>query len=303
AIEARATRAAEAAQARLTEVQGAYDAERRKLDATTDDLRATRARLTRLRARLERSREVLSDVLRARYAYEPPQIVDIVLSSDGFSDLMERVTFLRRIQTHDTRIVDEVRDARNDAASDENRLQRLRKTQARQTEAAGRQRDAIASMAAGLEERRADAARAHAARQQALRNTRASRRGAERSLAKLEAAEARRARQYTAPSSAGGSGASGGSGSSRAYAKGTGGWAIPWAIVQCESGGVNHPPNHAGASGYYQFMPATWQAMGGSTPNAYQASKAEQDRLAAKLWNGGAGASNWDCAAIVGITG
>jgi hypothetical protein len=40
--------------------------------------------------------------------------------------------------------------------------------------------------------------------------------------------------------------------------------------------------------------------MGGSTPAAYQASKAEQDRLAAKLWDGGRGASNWVCAGIVG---
>jgi hypothetical protein len=80
----------------------------------------------------------------------------------------------------------------------------------------------------------------------------------------------------------------------------TGGWAIPWQIVQCESGGQNLPPNWAGASGYYQFMPATWRGLGGSTKHAYQASKAEQDRLAARLWAGGAGASNWDCYAIVG---
>jgi len=76
-------------------------------------------------------------------------------------------------------------------------------------------------------------------------------------------------------------------------------WAIPWAIVQCESGGQNLPPNWAGASGYYQFMPATWRGLGGSTPHAYQASKAEQDRLAARLWNNGAGADNWDCYALV----
>ena len=41
--------------------------------------------------------------------------------------------------------------------------------------------------------------------------------------------------------------------------------------------------------------------LGGSTKHAYQASKAEQDRLAARLWNGGAGARNWDCAELVGI--
>jgi len=297
AIERRATRASEVAQGRLAEVQGAYDAQRRELEQTTDRLRTTRTRLTRLRGRLDRGRRVLAGVLRARYAYDPPQIIDIVVSADGFRDLMERVTFLRRVQDHDARIVDEVRDARDAAASDERRLARLRTAQTKQTDAAARQRDAIAAMAAGLEARRADAARAHAARREALSDARASRRRAERSLSRLEAAERRRARQYTAPA------ATAGARATATPTRGSGGWAIPWPIVQCESGGVNHPPNHAGASGYYQFIPSTWQALGGSTPHAYQASRAEQDRMAAKLWNGGAGASNWDCAAMVGITG
>jgi hypothetical protein len=77
-------------------------------------------------------------------------------------------------------------------------------------------------------------------------------------------------------------------------------WAIPWDVVSCESGGQNLPPNYAGASGYYQFIPSTWRAMGGSTPEAYQASKEEQDRLAAKLWNMPGGPANWDCARMHG---
>ena len=67
-----------------------------------------------------------------------------------------------------------------------------------------------------------------------------------------------------------------------AMASGPGGpWAIPWPVVQCESGGQNLPPNSATASGYYQITDATWHGLGGSTKHAYQASKAEQDRLAA----------------------
>ena len=81
----------------------------------------------------------------------------------------------------------------------------------------------------------------------------------------------------------------------------SGGWAIPYAIVLCESGGQNLSPNSAGASGYYQIMPATWRLFGGGGPAAYLAGKAEQDAIAAKIWNGGAGASNWVCAGIVGI--
>ena len=85
-----------------------------------------------------------------------------------------------------------------------------------------------------------------------------------------------------------------------ATAQGPGGpWAIPWPIVQCESGGRNTPPNYASASGYYQILDSTWKGLGGSTKHAYQASKAEQDRLAARLWAGGAGRHNWVCADLV----
>ena len=81
----------------------------------------------------------------------------------------------------------------------------------------------------------------------------------------------------------------------------SGGWAIPYAIVLCESGGQNLPPNSAGASGYYQILPSTWSSFGGTGPAAYLASKSEQDAVASRIWNGGAGASNWVCAGIVGI--
>jgi hypothetical protein len=85
------------------------------------------------------------------------------------------------------------------------------------------------------------------------------------------------------------------------FSPGAGGpWSIPWPVVSCESGGQNLPPNSAQASGYYQFIPSTWRAMGGSTPEAYQASKEEQDRLAAKLWNMPGGPANWDCARMLG---
>jgi muramidase (phage lysozyme) len=66
-------------------------------------------------------------------------------------------------------------------------------------------------------------------------------------------------------------------------------------VVQCESGGQNLPPNWATASGYYQIIIPTWKAFGGPTAQAYQASKAVQDAIASRIWDGGAGANNWDC--------
>ncbi|MBV9809414.1 MAG: transglycosylase family protein [Solirubrobacterales bacterium] len=59
-------------------------------------------------------------------------------------------------------------------------------------------------------------------------------------------------------------------------------WAIPWAVVSCESGGQNTKPNDKTASGYYQITDGTWAGYGGY-PEAYLAPKAVQDAKAHEL--------------------
>lgn len=76
-------------------------------------------------------------------------------------------------------------------------------------------------------------------------------------------------------------------------------WTIPAPIVMCESRGQNLPPNSATASGYYQIIDSTWRSYGGSTQEAYLAPKPQQDQVAARIWAGGSGASQWDCARLV----
>jgi peptidoglycan hydrolase CwlO-like protein len=277
-LEAAASRAVDVLSGRLAAAQADLARWQGRLVATQRDLRATRQRLVRLRARLAESRRALATMLRQRYTADPPDIVSVVLEANGFADVLERIEFLRRVQRSDTLIVEAVRRGRNDARSDERRLSALEARQRDQTATVRIERDALSRMTAALQARRAALAQARAARLAALRNTRASRQRAQHELDRLLAAQER-----------------------AASSPGPGGpWAIPWPIVECESGGQNLPPNGAGASGYYQMLPSTWHGLGGSTPQAYQASKAEQDRLAARLWAGGAGARNWVCAALVG---
>ncbi|HEX6388194.1 MAG TPA: transglycosylase family protein [Solirubrobacteraceae bacterium] len=266
-------------QRRLNEAEAELARARQRLAATQADLRAERARALRLRLRLAQARKTLANLLVERYQTGKPDMVTVVLNADGFADLLERVTFLKRVQDRDTAIVNEVRDARGEAKREARRLARLERVRRVVNVRVQQRRNQISSVTQAMAARRAALAQARAARLALRRATRASRRRAQRTLDKL-LEQQRRA----------------------LYSPGPGGpWAIPWPIVQCESGGQNLPPNWAGASGYYQFIPSTWRGMGGSTPHAYQASKAEQDRLAAKLWNGGRGARNWDCAAIVGL--
>jgi septal ring factor EnvC (AmiA/AmiB activator) len=279
ALIARTGREIAIVQGRLDDVEAELVRAEARLAQTRADLRAARIRLLRLRRRLADGRATLADQLVASYKSDPPDIVSLVLGADSFADLLEQVEFIKRISAHNAGVVDDVRKARADTEHATTVLARL---EVRRSEAAadvGRRRDALASMRDGLGQRQATLVRARGARARALAGTRSGRRSAQRSLNRLIAERERAA----AAASAGPGGP----------------WAIPWPIVQCESGGQNLPPNSAGASGYYQMLPSTWKGLGGSTRHAYQASKAEQDRLAARLWAGGAGARNWVCAELV----
>ena len=266
-------------QRRVAAVQDEVAAAERVLASTVRRRDRQRARALRLRARLVESRARLATLLRQRYTGGRPDIITVILHSDGFAQLLETADFLKRIQAQDERVLATVKGARRDALAQRRLLTRLATQRRVAAEAVRRRHAALATITAGLRERRSRLAEARRTRAALLRGTRASRRRAQRSLTRLLAQRARALK-----------------------AVGPGGpWSIPWPVVQCESGGQNLPPNSAGASGFYQFMPATWRGLGGSTPHAYLASKAEQDRLAARLWSGGRGAGNWVCAALVGV--
>ena len=233
----------------------------------------------RLKRRLAEDRDDLAAQLVADYKHTDPDIVSLVVGADNFADLVERVKFVKRLQERNGEIVARVHAARDETDRTADRLADLETEQQETAAAVERRRNALASMRAGLAQRQATLSpRPRRPRPGAgghARRPRLGRARANKLIAEREAA-------------------------ARATSSGGGPWAIPWPIVQCESGGQNLPPNSAGASGYYQMLPSTWRGLGGSTPHAYQASKAEQDRLAAKLWAGGAGARNWVCASLVG---
>ncbi|RKQ93459.1 transglycosylase-like protein with SLT domain [Solirubrobacter pauli] len=276
-LERKAAREVSILEGRLGAAQTELNEAETRLASTEVREKQARQRVNRLRKRLAEVRGKLAGLLKERYMSDRPDFVTVVLHADGFPQLLQTLSFVKRVERADTRVLDLVRDARGEAGTEQRALETLAARQQQEAKAVRSRRDALANITAGLRERRDTLTRARAARQAALQATRSGRRKAERELNRLLAARARAAR-----------------------ASGPGGpWAIPWAIVQCESGGQNLPPNHAGASGYYQFMPDTWRGLGGSTPHAYQASKAEQDRLAARLWAGGAGRHNWVCADLV----
>jgi septal ring factor EnvC (AmiA/AmiB activator) len=287
---ARTAREVGVVQGRLTEVEGELASAAARLAATRAELAAERERLARNRRRLASSRRLLAAQLLADYKGHDPSLATLVLGASSFADLLAQVEYVKRVEERNAVIVDRVRRWRDEARRRSGVLARLEAAREQDTQAVRRRRDALAVMRDGLAAREATLQRARAARAQALAGTRAGRLAAERELRALVRERERAAAEAASAAPTRASGPSPGPG---------GPWAIPWPIVQCESGGQNLTPNAAGASGYYQMMPDTWAGLGGSTPHAYQASKAEQDRLAARLWAGGRGARNWVCAALV----
>ncbi|MGX6450204.1 coiled-coil domain-containing protein, partial [Patulibacter sp. S7RM1-6] len=134
------------AQARLDRLDEQVARRRALLQKSQDDLVRARARLTKLERKADEATEVLSENLQHAYETGRPDIVSVVLNSNGFDDLLERVDFLERVSRHNGRILDVTRDAKREVARQETHLQAQRKRYgqlAEQAEADRQQADVV----------------------------------------------------------------------------------------------------------------------------------------------------------------
>jgi hypothetical protein len=220
--------------------------------------------------------------------------VTVVLDAHGFNDLLEKLDFLHRAEQQQQSVIKLTRVAKAQADAATKRLAKLEASDRQIADATALRVRALAGMNSLLQSKQSALANARSAQQSALAASRASVSRIQSQISRVKAAQAAAAAAAATSSSASAP-------TSAGPALGpNGGWAIPYAIVLCESGGQNMPPNSAGASGYYQIIPGTWKAYGGTGPAAYLAPKSEQDAVAARIW-AGSGPSAWVCAGIVGI--
>jgi septal ring factor EnvC (AmiA/AmiB activator) len=292
-------------------VQSREAAAQEQLAGYEDKLAAAKVAMTRERLHLEHVRHVLTRARRElaaelRGQYEAPQqsLVSVLVNAKGMQQLLDTLQYESAVKHSEQSVIKAARVARHRAIRATVRLEQLQKSDAYAASAAQTQTNALAGMNALLSSQQSALADERAAQSTALAASQA--RGAQLQAAvatiqkQEQAAELAAQTIKTTSSSTDTAGSTDTGGGSSLSA--TAGWAIPYKIVLCESGGQNLPPNSAGASGYYQILPSTWRGAGGSGPAAYLAPKSEQDAVAARLWNGGAGASNWSCSAITGIT-
>ena len=185
------------------------------------DLRLERVRLARLRSELVSGRRILADRLVDLYKADSPDLLTVVLNTDGFAQLLEVTEGIRRVGAQDQRVLDRVTAAKAEAVRSEARLDRLETEQrdlASGLEAtrdrAQRAEDAVAVV-------QADLAAVRDRRQGQLAATRESRRELLDDVDRLESAQARIERRL-APDSAVGSSVPAGP-----IRQGSGGWVWP----------------------------------------------------------------------------
>jgi septal ring factor EnvC (AmiA/AmiB activator) len=240
-----------------------------------DKVRRTQRQLAVAKARLRRARGALADRLVAIYESGEANAASAILTSENLDELAARTEYMERIQQSDADLADRVAEVRRSVARALTRVAELKARADAYNERLAAARAAISSVRAA-----AEAAAVHlqdlAAERSASLATLESKIGGW--VSDIEAAEA----------------------ASRAEAEGTverwlgGPYSIPTYIVMCESGGNYGAVNpSSGAGGAYQVLPSTWQLYGGKG-EPQNASKAEQDRIAAEIW-ADSGPSAWVC--------
>ena len=183
---------------RQSVIETDLDAKRAELESLRTDLRAERARLVRLRNRLNETRRMLRIRLVEIYKAGKPDLVTVILNSDGFADLLERSEFIARISEQDRKIVNIVTAAKGDAVSSEKRLARLETRQQRVTEIVQQRRDEVAAIKMELIGTRVGYARTQAGKSAALNKVRSDRAHLQEHVDDLEAASSRIAQQLNA---------------------------------------------------------------------------------------------------------
>ncbi len=286
-------------------VQAELSKDRAELARTESQLQRERRLLAMLEARLARARRLLSAQLVSNYESGGPDLVGVILESNGFSNMLEQITFLKDAEREQQHLISVTRAAKAQANAAAHQLAKLKARQQSVTHAALLESRALAGMNQLLASKQAALAHTQAVQRTALSASQSKASQIQGQISHIEAQQAAAAAAAAQQAAAQQSSSSSTSAAIPPPSSGPtpyGPWAIPAAIVMCESGGQNLPPNSAGASGYYQIIPSTWALFGGTGPAAYLAPKSEQDAVASRIWDGGAGASNWVCAGIVGIT-
>ena len=220
-------------------IEARLNAQRAQLLKVWNERDAARARLAKLEHYQAYAEGVLSRHLVSTYENQTPDIVSVVLEANGFQDLLERLSFARRISRQDVQIISRVRTSRRAVAAQATRLGGIEARQQKLTNVIVAQRARLATARANLVGQQVALARYRSSQAGQLANARGHLADLQRELSHLQAAQA-------AAASKAASGSSQSSGSSRS--SGSSGGSAP-----SSSGGFTFPLPKSAAS-----PPGTW---------------------------------------------
>jgi peptidoglycan DL-endopeptidase CwlO len=101
---------------REARVQNTLDARRAQLARVQARYQVEHERFVRLRKELRRSQGVLAKRLIEIYKADQPDMLSVILESDGFNDLLVRADYMSAIGEQDSAIVDKVRELKKKSA-------------------------------------------------------------------------------------------------------------------------------------------------------------------------------------------
>jgi murein DD-endopeptidase MepM/ murein hydrolase activator NlpD len=208
---------------------------------------------------------VLAERLVEIYKSDSPDLVTVVLNSDGFNDLLVRADYMSRIGEQDSAIVDRVRDLKQASARKRRLLLDLREEAQATVDIIAAQEHELELARTGIESRQLDLAAARGKKHQTLVATRADRRELEKHVRGL-ASEA-----------------------ARVQAQLGGGGPVPAGPVRQGAGGFIWPVNGPVVSGYGMRWGRLHAGVDIAAPSGTAIRAAAGGRVAMAGWMGGYG--------------
>lgn len=174
-------------QQRQSVLEGDLNKKVSRQQAIAKDLKASRKRLARLRAKLAHAKVVLARRIVAVYKADEPDMLTVVLNSEGFGDLVERTTYMRHVTEQDSVVIDTVTQLKGETRVQTKKLATLEGEASRLVAQVRARRDEVANAKGQLAARQGSLDAILGQRKGMLANVQVSRRKLEGHLAALEA--------------------------------------------------------------------------------------------------------------------
>jgi peptidoglycan hydrolase CwlO-like protein len=191
-----------ALQARLVIVQRSLDVQEGLLAQVRIELTDARRRLAELKVQYARDRQVLARQLVADYETPTPNLVDAILTSSGFQDLLNKISALTTIASANAQAIRLVRDDRIAVAAEARRLAAIEVRRKRSAAAVLVRRNQIAQLRLSIVDRELAKVRDRASKRRqlgALQKTLAHEEAALQRQATLAAVAAFRSERVAVP--------------------------------------------------------------------------------------------------------